>query len=76
MPPLTLKDLSGATKSLANAGAGIVELNTVRKHIDILKGGGLAQLAYPAQVKYIITFTGSCLIFVISNCTIIILTFG
>ncbi|KAF6030044.1 GLYCTK [Bugula neritina] len=50
VPPLTLKDLSGATKSLANAGAGIVELNTVRKHIDILKGGGLAQLAYPAQV--------------------------
>ena len=28
----------------------IIELNTVRKHISILKGGGLAKLVYPATL--------------------------
>lgn len=32
------------------AGNTISEINTVRKHISILKGGGLAQIAYPATV--------------------------
>ncbi len=31
-------------------GAGIEELNTVRKHLSALKGGGLAKLLYPATV--------------------------
>lgn len=31
-------------------GGNILELNTVRKHISQLKGGGLAKLLYPAQV--------------------------
>ena len=53
VPPLTLQDLITTTKSLAKAGADIVELNTVRKHLEILKGGGLARIAYPAQVWFI-----------------------
>lgn len=31
-------------------GQKITEMNTVRKHLSILKGGGLAKLAYPATV--------------------------
>ncbi len=31
-------------------GKRSIELNTVRKHISFLKGGGLAKLAYPATV--------------------------
>jgi len=33
-----------------NTGAGIEELNIVRKHISHLKGGGLAKALYPATV--------------------------
>ncbi len=39
-----------ATKLLTQAGADILELNTVRKHLSDIKGGGLAKLAYPATV--------------------------
>lgn len=31
-------------------GQTITEMNTVRKHLSILKGGGLAKIAYPATV--------------------------
>ncbi|OGI68416.1 hypothetical protein A2738_00820 [Candidatus Nomurabacteria bacterium RIFCSPHIGHO2_01_FULL_42_15] len=31
-------------------GGTIEEINTVRKHLSILKGGGLAKVAYPANV--------------------------
>lgn len=32
------------------SGKTIKEMNTVRKHLSLLKGGGLAKLAYPATV--------------------------
>jgi hydroxypyruvate reductase len=38
------------TERLLRAGATIHELNTVRKHVEGLKGGQLAMLAYPATV--------------------------
>jgi len=47
---LTLADKRRVTDSLLRAGAGIVELNTVRKHLSRFKGGHLAQAAYPATV--------------------------
>jgi len=31
-------------------GKTITEINTIRKHLSLLKGGGLAQIAYPATV--------------------------
>jgi len=47
---LTLADKRRVTDSLLRAGASIVELNTVRKHLSRFKGGRLAQAAYPATV--------------------------
>ncbi|MFA5095270.1 MAG: DUF4147 domain-containing protein [Candidatus Paceibacterota bacterium] len=32
------------------SGKTIAEINTVRKHLSLLKGGGLAKIAYPATV--------------------------
>ncbi len=37
-------------KGLTKAGANILELNTVRKHLSEVKGGNLAKFAYPAKV--------------------------
>jgi hydroxypyruvate reductase len=47
---LTLSDLRETTDLLLRAGATIVELNSVRKHLSQIKGGGLARLAARAQV--------------------------
>ncbi len=35
-------------------GASIEELNTIRKHLSLVKGGGLAKLLYPATVVSLI----------------------
>jgi glycerate 2-kinase len=51
---LTLQDKQDATRSLLNAGASINELNAVRKHLSMVKGGRLAQAAYQAQVVTLI----------------------
>ncbi|KAM9813623.1 glycerate kinase [Neosynchiropus ocellatus] len=48
--PITLQEKHDVTRKLAAAGATIQELNTVRRALSTLKGGGLAQSAYPAQV--------------------------
>lgn len=32
------------------SGKTVIEINTVRKHLSLLKGGGLAKVAYPATV--------------------------
>lgn len=47
---ISLEDKAAATSLLMHAGAGIHELNAVRKHLSRLKGGGLARLAAPARV--------------------------
>ena len=47
-PPIELADLKGLTGDLLRSGAGIGEINTVRKHVSVLKGGGLVRLASPA----------------------------
>ena len=53
-PGISLEDKIGTTGLLLSAGADIVELNTVRKHLSSLKGGGLARVAAPAQVRALI----------------------
>jgi len=47
---ITLNENQKVTQLLLNAGANIEELNTVRKHISRVKGGRLAEAAYPARV--------------------------
>lgn len=54
IPPVTLEEKQTLTKLLAARGATIQELNTIRKALSQLKGGGLAQAAYPAQVVSLI----------------------
>ncbi|NXW05285.1 GLCTK kinase, partial [Fregetta grallaria] len=54
IPPILLEEKEKLTKTLASRGAAIQELNIVRKTLSLLKGGGLAQLAYPAQVVSLI----------------------
>lgn len=44
-PPLTLADKVGTTRLLLACGADIGELNTVRKHLSLVKGGGLLRAA-------------------------------
>ncbi len=48
--PITLAEMQSLTDALLRVGATINEINSVRKHVEVLKGGGLARLAYPAQV--------------------------
>ena len=47
---LTLTDLQVTTDALLRAGATIVEVNAVRKHVSTLKGGQLARLASPSPL--------------------------
>jgi hydroxypyruvate reductase len=49
-PGVTLEDKREATDLLLRAGAGIGELNSVRKHLSAVKGGRLAAAAFPATV--------------------------
>jgi glycerate 2-kinase len=47
-PDVGLQDMQRLTGILLRSGADIGEINTVRKHISVLKGGGLVSLAAPA----------------------------
>lgn len=53
-PGITLDDLQRLTALLLACGASINEINTLRRHLDILKGGGLAHLAAPSAVATLI----------------------
>lgn len=50
-PPITLEDKVAVTSLLDKAGAHTLELNTVRKNLSLIKAGGLAAMASPAQVN-------------------------
>jgi glycerate 2-kinase len=47
---VTLDDMQVLTRLLLKSGAEIGEINTLRKHLDQVKGGGLARWLFPAQV--------------------------
>ncbi|MCG2754992.1 MAG: glycerate kinase [Desulfobacteraceae bacterium] len=53
-PGLTLKDKRDTIKILLSCGASIHEINALRKHISMIKGGRLAQAAYPASLVSLI----------------------
>jgi hydroxypyruvate reductase len=47
---MTLADKEAVNRSLLASGANIVEMNAVRKHLSLIKGGRLALAARPASV--------------------------
>jgi len=51
---ITLQDKQETTQLLLSAGASIFELNAVRKHLSMVKGGKLAQASWPAQLVTLI----------------------
>jgi len=51
-PPegVSARDKNAAFRVMTRVGAGIAEINTVRKHLSVVKGGRMAAAAYPARV--------------------------
>ena len=47
---IALEELQSLTSLLLKSGADIKEMNTLRKHIDRVKGGGLAEMIFPAPL--------------------------
>lgn len=54
VPGLTLSDLQVLTRLLLACGADIRQINCLRKHLDRVKGGGLARWAAPARLVVLI----------------------
>lgn len=54
LPGVTLADKQVVTQALLRSGATIGEINSVRKHLSLIKGGRLAVAAAPAQVTTLI----------------------
>ena len=50
LPEITLEEKQKVTDLLLSCGATIQEINVLRKHLSILKGGGLARIVYPATL--------------------------
>ena len=69
---ITLDDLQQLTDLLLRSGATINEVNTVRKHISQVKGGGLARAAAPATLIALILsdVVGNPLDFIASGPTV------
>jgi len=53
-PGLSLQDKQDTIKVLLSCSATIHEINTIRKHTSMLKGGRLAQATYPATLVSLI----------------------
>jgi hydroxypyruvate reductase len=49
-PGISLGEKQAVTRSLLASGAAIGEMNTLRKHLSRVKGGRLAQRAFPARI--------------------------
>lgn len=47
---ITIDDMQEVTRQLLFSGAAIDEVNTIRKHLDQVKGGGLARKIWPAAL--------------------------
>ena len=69
---ISLKDIQITTGLLLGCGATILEINTLRKHIDQFKGSGLAKLLSPATVLTLILsdVVGDCLDTIASGPTV------
>jgi glycerate 2-kinase len=47
---LSLEDKQNVTKTLLEVGANIHEINALRKHLSLVKGGRLARFAFPSAL--------------------------
>ncbi len=47
---ITITDIQDVNRELLFSGASINEMNAVRKHLDLVKGGGLTRMVYPARM--------------------------
>ncbi len=54
-PRVNLKDLQQTTDLLLKSGADINEINTIRKHLSFVKGGGLVKSTKCTVVSFIIS---------------------
>lgn len=70
--PISLADYQELTNLMLRSGATINKINTVRKHIERVKGGRLAQAAAPAAVATLILsdVVGNPLDFIASGPTV------
>ncbi|MBQ3272099.1 MAG: glycerate-2-kinase family protein, partial [Solobacterium sp.] len=53
-PAIPLGELQDITRQMLACGADIVEMNTIRKRLSLVKGGKFARLASPARVFAVI----------------------
>jgi hydroxypyruvate reductase len=51
---ITLEEKQAITSLLLRCGASIQEINTLRKHLSLIKGGGLAKMVFPATLVALI----------------------
>ncbi|MEA3544502.1 MAG: glycerate kinase, partial [Thermodesulfobacteriota bacterium] len=51
---VSLEDKQTTTRVLLACGATIHEINAIRKHLSVIKGGGLARAVYPATLLTLI----------------------
>lgn len=54
IPVKSIKENTEMGEALLKSGANIYDMNTVRRHMDLVKGGNLAKAAHPAAVASII----------------------
>ena len=69
---IALEKLIEVNKALLQSGADIFEMNTLRKHLSKIKGGGLAKILHPAKVTALIfsDIPGNDLSFIASGPTV------
>ena len=52
--PISIQDLQQTYQTLLDSGADIDEMNTVRKHLSLVKGGNLAQKAHHLRLHSVL----------------------
>lgn len=51
---ISLQDIQAVTSTMLKSGASINEMNAVRKHLDLFKGGGFLKMTSPARVAVLV----------------------
>lgn len=69
---VSIDQLQEVNKALLHSGADIYQMNTIRKHLDSVKGGGLAKALHPSHVVSLVfsDVPGNDLSFIASGPTV------